>query len=238
LTNDDIAYLPWRSAGFTFNASKPFFDSDAYSISILKGLITSSGGLTESTLKASQNSLFEYLSEMSKVKGADGKIDTAAGIASKKRFITKLSFIMESCHKQDRVTVPLMKTLEMLLTSDYLADDEVQADILELHRLCVAECSKSKNIVKLMASVGVFAGMLCSSNADLCRKALKTLLFLLYQAFPKVRKLAAEKLYTGLLTMEEYDHVIPGGEDAYDEVNDLISETDWSQDVKALKAET
>jgi hypothetical protein len=75
--------LPWRSAGFTFNASKPFFDSDAYSISILKGLITSSGGLTESTLKASQNSLFEYLSEMSKVKGPDGKIDTAAGIASK-----------------------------------------------------------------------------------------------------------------------------------------------------------
>lgn len=53
LANDDIAYLPWRSAGFTFNASKPFFDSDAYSISILKGLITSSGGLTESTLKAS-----------------------------------------------------------------------------------------------------------------------------------------------------------------------------------------
>jgi len=61
---------------------------------------------------------------------------------------------------------------------------------------------------------------------------------LLYHNFPKVRKLAAEKLYTGLLTMEEYDSIIPGGEDAYDEVNDLISETDWSQDVKLLTAET
>ena len=38
--------------------------------------------------------------------------------------------------------------------------------------------------------------------------------------------------------MEEYDSIIPGGEDAYDEVNDLISETDWSQDVKLLTAET
>ena len=80
LTNEDIDYLPWRSAAFVFNAIRPFFDSDAYSVSILKGLITSSGGLTESTLKASQNSLFEYLSDMSKVKGADGEIDKAAGI--------------------------------------------------------------------------------------------------------------------------------------------------------------
>lgn len=175
---------------------------------------------------------------MSKVKGPDGEIDKAAGIAQKKKFIAKFCIILETCRKQDRVTVPLMKTLEMLLTSDYLADDEVQEDILELHRLVVAECSKSKNIVKLMASVGVFAGMLGSSNQEVCRKALKTLLFLLYQAFPKVRKLAAEKLYTGLLTMEEYDHLVPGGEDAFDEVNELISETDWSVDVKVLKAET
>jgi hypothetical protein len=53
LANEDISYLPWRSAAFVFNAIKPFFDSEAYSVSILKGLITSSGGLTESTLKAS-----------------------------------------------------------------------------------------------------------------------------------------------------------------------------------------
>jgi hypothetical protein len=44
----------------------PFFDSEVYSYSILTGLITSSGGLTESTLKASSNSLFEYLSKMTK----------------------------------------------------------------------------------------------------------------------------------------------------------------------------
>lgn len=131
-----------------------------------------------------------------------------------------------------------MKTIENLLTTDYLTDDEVQVDILEIHKLSVAECNKSKNIVKLMAGVGVFAGMLNSSNEELCKKAVKTLLFLLYHNFPKVRKLAAEKLYTGLLTMESYDAIIPGGEDAYDEVNELISETDWSADVKTLTAAT
>ena len=89
-----------------------------------------------------------------------------------------------------------------------------------------------------MESIGVFAGMLNSSNNELCKKAIRTLLFLLYHGFPKVRKLAAEKLYTGLLTMEEYESIIPGGEEAYEEVNELISETDWSLEAKVLKAET
>lgn len=51
--NDEVAYLPWRSADFVFTSMRPFFDSEPYSLSILKGLIISSGGLTESTLKAS-----------------------------------------------------------------------------------------------------------------------------------------------------------------------------------------
>jgi hypothetical protein len=64
--DDGIAYLPWRSAEFVFSSIRPFFDSDVYALSIFKGLITSSGGLTESTLKASSNSLFEYLSDLNK----------------------------------------------------------------------------------------------------------------------------------------------------------------------------
>jgi len=64
LHDDGIGYLPWRSADFVFNQVKPFFSSPIYSQSIFRGLITCSGGLTESTLKASQKSLFQYLSEM------------------------------------------------------------------------------------------------------------------------------------------------------------------------------
>ena len=74
---DDVAYLPWRNAEFVFNSVANLFDSEVYSLAIFKGLITSSGGLTESTLKASSNSLFEYLSALSK----GGDID------KKKRFL-------------------------------------------------------------------------------------------------------------------------------------------------------
>jgi hypothetical protein len=58
------------------------------------------------------------------------------------------------------VTVPLMKTIEMLLTSDYLPEVELSPQLQQLHGLVVKECNKTKNIVKLMASIGVFAGML------------------------------------------------------------------------------
>ena len=50
--------------------------------------------------------------------------------------------------------------------------------------------------------------------------------------------MTAEKLYTGLLSMENYDHVMPEGEAAYEEFDAIISETDWNQDVKKLTSET
>lgn len=62
--DEGIGYLPWRSAEFVFAQIQPFFSSPVYSLSILKGLLTSSGGLTESTMKASQKALFQYLSGM------------------------------------------------------------------------------------------------------------------------------------------------------------------------------
>jgi len=175
---------------------------------------------------------------MSKVKGPGDSIDKAAGIAQKRNFLKKLVKIHTANLKTDRVTVPLMKTIEMLLTADYLSEAEIQEDIHEIHSLAVSECNKSKNITKLIAGIGVFAGLVNSVDAELCKKGIKTLLFLLYHNFPKVRSMAAEKLYTGVLTMEEYEAVIPGGEDAYEAVQALLSETDWSHDAKTLAAQT
>ena len=64
---------------------------------------------------------------------------------------------------------------------------------------------------------------------------MKTLLFLLFQQFPNVRKLAAEKLYTSLLTMEEFSLVVPGGdEDLYEQIIETLSETEWTGNLKML----
>lgn len=182
--------------------------------------------------------MFEYLSGKTQIKKEDGSLDKEAGIQAKLSLIKKLLAIFEANQKNDRVTVPLMKTLEMLMSADYLQEPEIQHSIHDVHKATVAECSKSKNIVKLLAGVGVFSSMLTSSDVEVQKKALKTLLFMLYHNFPKVRVLAAEKLYTGLLTLEDFEALIPGGEEAYDEANELLSETNWTEPLKKLTEET
>lgn len=87
---------------------------------ILKGLITSSAGLTENSLNEKVYSLFDYLDEVTKPKDAAGNIDKVAGIAKKKEFLKKLLTILEQEQKNDRVTIPLMKAIEQLLAANFL----------------------------------------------------------------------------------------------------------------------
>ena len=159
-------------------------------------------------------------------------------VPKKSAFVRKLIEIYEGNLRDERVTIPLMKTIEMLLESDYLSENELCEDLKKIHALTVQECNKSKNIVKLMGSVGVFTNMLGYNDQELCVKALRSLLFLLYHTFPKVRDTTAQKLYTSLLSLEEYELIVPGGEDDYDAAIDMISETDWSLPTKALREST
>ena len=160
-------------------------------------------------------------------------------IGKKSDFLKQMNNIFTKWAKDDLVTVPLMKTIEVLLQSDYLSDVKLVPDLLRIHSFCVAECNKSKSIVKLTAGIGVFANMLSYNDQDLCIKALRSLLFLLYNAFPKVRKQAAEKLYTSLLMLEDYSLLIPkGDEEAFDSAMAMLSETDWSLPLAVLSEQT
>ena len=72
----------------------------------------------------------------------------------------KLITIFDYNLKDERVTIPLMKTIEMLLTSDYLSDAGLIEELKKLHALTQEECSKSKNIMKLISAAGVYSGLL------------------------------------------------------------------------------
>ena len=120
-----LSYLPWRNADFVFEQAMPFFDSPTYAHRIVTGLVTSSGGLTESTLKASQKSIFTYLSQM---KGDTTQLS---------KFVNLVIDVFQANLKDDRVTIPLMKTVDMLLSTDYLNDVKLAKDFCNLHALCV-----------------------------------------------------------------------------------------------------
>jgi len=85
----------------------------------------------------------------------------------KSAFLKKLGMIFERNLNNDRITIPLMKTIEILLQSDYLSEPALADSLKVIHGLCVKECNKSKVIVKLMASIGVFANMLSFKDQEL-----------------------------------------------------------------------
>ena len=57
----------------------------------------------------------------------------------------------------------------------------------------------------------------------------------MYHSFPKVRKTTAEKLYTGLLTMEDPSCIVgEGNEDKFERAMEILSQTEWNDPLKSI----
>ena len=63
--------------------------------------------------------------------------DSSQGREHKIFFLSKLIAIFESNIRDERVTIPLMKTIEMLLSSDYLSDEGMETELIKIHALAV-----------------------------------------------------------------------------------------------------
>ena len=134
-----------------------------------------------------------------------------------------------------RITVPLFKFLEQLLTSACLAvqiDDPASQFSFQLFSLCKAEVSKSGDPNKIMASSEVFCQLLQAGDQTTVKKCLVQLSIFLCHKFPRVRKSTAEKLYEALLTFSDRE-IVP--EEVGEEVMALLLETQWDSSVDQLR---
>lgn len=131
--NAKFNYKPWRNPSFVFPQISQLFESKNFSKNILTGIVSSSGGLTESTLKSSLDVLIKYLFNL---KGKSTEIE------EKSQFMKMFNQIFTDSLKVERITVPLMKTMESLLRTTYLSHEELNEDFAKLHELCVKEVSK------------------------------------------------------------------------------------------------
>jgi hypothetical protein len=143
----------------------------------------------------------------------------------------------------DRVVVPAFKTLHLLLSCGALdvldpvrgsesGDAPLPVTLLELVQ---AELRGCKDVVKLESGAAVIAALLQYDTPAVREPSLQTLLALLCHRFPKVRRRCGEELYMQALT---HPGVVPdagaGAGDAGEEqeVFALLSETDWSAEVR------
>ncbi len=127
-------YLPWRNADYTYKQLIALVDSESYAEAVLEGWVISAGGITESTLRASSNSLIQYLAQ--------------AAPKKKARILGLFLNIIKRNRKTDRVLVPVITTLGTVYQGNYMSDPglaQSAAPVLQ----CFREEARSRNIVKV-----------------------------------------------------------------------------------------
>jgi len=207
------AALDWLAPSASFPAMVQLLKLDGYRQAALTGLVVSVGGLTESLVRHSSASLLDVVFEFEE--------------AELEAFCKTLMEIMVSHLQQDRVVVPLLKTVDLLLSNGCLEPvlDEAHSFGVELFEQCQEELKKCSDVNKISTAIDVICGLL-AAEGPVQKRALSKLLILLCHRYPRVRKLTAEKIYTGLLAV---DGVIPEANE--DEVSTILTTTLWDAEL-------
>ncbi|XP_041434665.1 tubulin-specific chaperone D-like isoform X2 [Xenopus laevis] len=208
--------LNWNAPSHVFPQITQLLGFSTYRYYVLMGLTVSVGGLTESTVRYSAQSLFEYLRAIQN--------DTEQMDA----FSSSLLQVFRDNQHIDRVSIPLLKMLAQMLANgcfEIYTQEEEHPFAPDLLSLCKEEIKKSKDTQKLISSIGVFCGLI-QFPGDIRKEVLFQLLLLVCHPFPTIRKKTASEVYEMLITYE--DVVEP---EILDEVMTVLSDTTWEADL-------
>ncbi|XP_071968767.1 tubulin-specific chaperone D isoform X2 [Engystomops pustulosus] len=212
--------LNWNAPSQAFPRITQLLALPTYTYCVLMGLTVSVGGLTESTVRYSAQSLFDYLrSIQSDARAMDS-------------FSQTLLQVFRDNQRNDRVSIPLLKMLDQMLANgcfELFTQEENHPFASELLALCKEEIKRSKDIQKLRSSTAVFCGMI-QFPGEIRKKVLFQLLLLVCHPFPVVRKSTASDVYEMLIT---YDDVIDP--EVLDEVMAVLSDTCWDNDLTLVR---
>lgn len=203
---------------------------DIYLYNVLLGLIVSVGDLTQSLADASGNALSSYLEEIH------------ADEVLLEKFTDALVKVFENHVKVKRVSVPLLKTLQLILQKDFLSPitdfmqdaDKKDGNLAKFPEKLVSlvkqEIARTKDAQKILFSIEVFCGVLQFPSESLRRQAVSKLLVMLCHPFPKVRRSTATQLYEAVLTFQGLVE-----DDRLDAVMVILSDTVWDSPVGTLQ---
>uniref|UniRef100_A0A3B4UPJ5 Tubulin-specific chaperone D n=1 Tax=Seriola dumerili TaxID=41447 RepID=A0A3B4UPJ5_SERDU len=211
--------LNWNAPSQAFQYITQLLGLPQYQYHTLLGLTVSVGGITESTVHFSSQSLFDYL------RGIQENDVTLTQFGD-----TLLSIFRDNL-RNDRVTIPFLKMLNQMLANscfEIFTTEENHQFCVDLLALC-KEFKKSKDISKLRACIAVFCGLI-QFQGEVRKKVLSQLLMLLCHSFPVIRKTTAGHMYEMLLT---YDDVIDA--EVLDDVMTMLSDTNWESDLATVR---
>uniref|UniRef100_A0A674G9D2 Tubulin-specific chaperone D n=1 Tax=Taeniopygia guttata TaxID=59729 RepID=A0A674G9D2_TAEGU len=221
--------LNWNAASEAFPRITQLLGLPAYQYHVLLGLSVSVGGLTETTLRYSAQSLFDY---MKKIQSDPSALES---------FCETLLKVFEDNLRNDRVSVPLLTMLDQMLANgcfDMFTEQENHPFPVKLFALCKEEIKRSKDIRKLRSSIGIWVFFLIFSRfcgliqfqGDMREKVFFQLFLLLCHPFPIIRKTTASQVYEMLLT---YSDVLDPA--IMDQAMAILSDTNWEAELPVVR---
>ena len=149
---DADAQIDWLAPSVTFPLMIQALNLAAYRRAALSGLVVSVGGLTESLVRHSASCLLEW------VEGIDGE--------QREALSADICVILETNFHNDRMVVPLFKSLDLLLSNGCLEEllAEENAFTENLVVLCKKEMAKCGDVNKLSSAVDVYVGLLAAEG--------------------------------------------------------------------------
>lgn len=219
---EDVASVNWAAPSQAFPRITQLLGLPAYRYHVLQGLVVSVGGLTASTVRFSTQSLLAFLEGVQRDVGA------------LEQFSHTLLQVFEDNLLNDRVSVPLLKTLDQMLANrcfDSLAAEPDHPFCVRLLELCKEEVKRSRDVQKLLSSLAVFCGLV-QFPGEVRKKVLLQLLLLLCHPFPMIRKTTASQVYETMLTYSDV-----AGADVLDEVLAVLSDTAWDAELPTVRVQ-
>ena len=158
----------------------------------------------------------------------------------------------QSHARDDRVVVPLLRSLDLLMQKGVFSEEDLHLPVPSasspaslagglLDRL-KQEVQGCKDVKKLLAVLAVAVHLLAplsfepgQEERDAGAGAMRLVMVLLGHRFPRVRKAAAEQLYTRLL-LDDGHLLGRGGPQVQEEALDVLSATGWDRpDLAAVR---
>ncbi|XP_015120199.1 tubulin-specific chaperone D [Diachasma alloeum] len=214
---DDI---DWKTESHTFPRFIRMLGFPEYVEHLLRGIIFSVGGLSESLVKYSSVSLFTYLN------GLDGnRLEELVG---------RILDIFEESHRQERMVTAILAFLDRLLSSgcvQVVLDDPESPLPERMLGLLKRELKCMSNVKHITASIKVFSQLL-QVRGSVGKQAFTQLSILLCNKFQCIRKVTATRIYEAF-TLYGEDMDLP--EENLSNILTELNETDWEQPVETTR---
>ncbi|KAF7380514.1 hypothetical protein HZH68_016379 [Vespula germanica] len=212
--------IEWRMESVTFPRFIKMLEFPPYTMNLLRGIIFSVGGLSESLVKYSSVALFTYLKEI------DEK--------SLRDLCDKMLNIFKESHKNERMITSILAFLDRLLSSGCIQIilDDPNSDIPERILLLLKQEIKYTTSTKLLiSSINVFCQLL-QVHGFIGKRAFCQLSIFLCHKYKCLRKVTAIRTYEALtLYGEEMDL----SEEDLASILTELNGTDWEQPVTELR---